>query len=623
MTWKDIKPLRPRSSIESERITNIPTRDMPSVNDINEIQKYNISKASYDNGFRLLPSQVDALYSWNKYKRGFFSIAVGEGKTLTSILIASNYFEENPEARIIVFMPASVYRQLWVRDIPWAKRNCNVLVPFIGLGQRTQKQRMLFAKVRRPGCYLFPYSLLSTLDTIDLLNNIDADLVIADEAHYLKGSVSAKTKRFWHWLENRDPAPILVSMSGTLSSKTPLDYYRIIKHSLREYNPLPNLRWLAEEWSAVLDSEATRPTNKQARLVRPLTEWAGTSNARVKEIREAYRMRLQTCPGFMSSPEEKIGTSILIQNLEARADGDDFNNLCLQIKKVEDDWEAPSGDFLTYGLEKHKILTELATGFYYRLYWPEHPLTPAARNCWEAKQDFNKQLRGWYSTWRKPRRGLDTPMAVCLDMERNGRQNVPKEVYRLWKEWKAQERPNLPERLSEPVRICDFKIQKAVNWTYDKPGGILWYYHTAVGDWLEEYLREAGRKCIRKKAGDTWLHNDGSEEFFVVASIKAHGIGKNLQHHSNQLLVQLPRSGTEMEQLLGRVHRKGQKADSIVVNTLNTVQFDHENLSVILKQTIYAQETLGGQKKLLIADWSPLPRDYSDEILKRKGWKLK
>ena len=69
-------------------------------------------------------------------------------------------------------MPASVYRQLWVRDIPWAKRNCNVLVPFIGLGQRTQKQRMLFAKVRKPGCYLFPYSLLSTLDTIDLLSNI-------------------------------------------------------------------------------------------------------------------------------------------------------------------------------------------------------------------------------------------------------------------------------------------------------------------------------------------------------------------------------------------------------------------------------------------------------------------
>ena len=109
----------------------------------------------------------------------------------------------------------------------------------------------------------------------------------------------------------------------------------------------------------------------------------------------------------------------------------------------------------------------------------------------------------------------------------------------------------------------------------------------------------------------------------MVASIKAHGIGKNLQHHQNQLLVQLPRGGTEMEQLLGRVHRKGQEADRIVVNTLNTVQFDHENMSVILKQTIYSQETLGGNRKLLIADWSPLPRDYSDEILRRKGWKLK
>ena len=47
-------------------------------------------------------------------------------------------------------------------------------------------------------------------------------------------------------------------------------------------------------------------------------------------------------------------------------------------------------------------------------------------------------------------------------------------------------------------------------------------------------------------------------------SIKAHGVGKNLQHGwRKQLILEPPSSGTVWEQMLGRTHRPGQEADSV------------------------------------------------------------
>ena len=415
-------------------------------------------------------------------------------------------------------------------------------------------------------------------------------------------------------------------MSGTLTSKSPMDYYKLMKWTLSEYNPLPNVAHVAEEWAEILGADNTSLTFPEIRTMRPLTQWANDHEGipTLRVVRNAYRKRLYSCPGFVSSSGDLIGTSLRIENLEARTEGKDFDALMLSMKEVEDDWVTPSGDYLACALDKQRVLRELSTGFYHRLYWPDHPLSPKAKECWEAKQLYMNQLAKWYASWRIPRKGLDTPLAAGLDMSQNGGKNVPPEVYRLWCEWKNLDNPKFPERLSEPIRLCSYKIEKAVHWTRDKPGGILWHHNTAVGDWLEEALRAEGVPTLRKKAGSTWLKDDGSEEFFCVASIKAHGVGKNLPHHTNQLIVQWPPPpmGRRTEQLLGRVHRKGQKAEGIIVHTLNTTPFDHEVLSVTLKQTIYAIDSLTRRAKLLIADWLPLPKDYPEELLRRKGWDI-
>ena len=51
----------------------------------------------------------------------------------------------------------------------------------------------------------------------------------------------------------------------------------------------------------------------------------------------------------------------------------------------------------------------------------------------------------------------------------------------------------------------------------------------------------------------------------VVASIKAHGTGRNLQAFCRNLVANPPSDGATWEQLLGRTHRQGQEADEVTV----------------------------------------------------------
>jgi hypothetical protein len=179
------------------------------------------------------------------------------------------------------------------------------------------------------------------------------------------------------------------------------------------------------------------------------------------------------------------------------------------------------------------------------------------------------------------------------------------------------------------VRVCDYKIRHAVEWATrilrsrnGPKGGILWCYHTGVAEWIREALTSVGLPVLMKGAGATWLENDGSENYFCVASIETHHAGKELQHHRHQLAVQLPRPANYVEQMLGRTHRTGQQADRLVFDTNLTLEWDHEQLASTLSDTVYMHETMGGDYKLLIADWNPPPKQYDEDFLRNKGWKV-
>ena len=89
----------------------------------------------------------------------------------------------------------------------------------------------------------------------------------------------------------------------------------------------------------------------------------------------------------------------------------------------------------------------------------------------------------------------------------------------------------------------------------------------------------------------------------MIASVAAHGEGKNLQHHhSNNLIVASPSSGKKWEQLLARTHRHGQKAEEVNAE----INLHAEELAASMRKAFgdakYLEHTLGNRQKLLYAN---------------------
>ena len=605
---------------EVQRIVSLPRAGRVTPERLDELSLQNVQADAYDGlcpcvtcksqPFRLLPDQANGLHQYLETGCGFFSIAVGGGKTGLSMLIASHYHATHPNHKILLLIPPSVYGQFTLRDLPWGRKHLAITVPWYGLGNSTRKKRSAFSKSGRPGVYILPYSCLSTSDTSDVLRDIGAKLVIADEAQYLKGD-SAKTKRFWKYVSEFKPAG--VAMSGTLTSRTPMEYYRLIRWTLKENCPLPLKKVEATDWSNGLRSGGEVNTQLITNVL-PLIRWAGEAPNQ-PGFRRAYQQRLHTSPGFYTSSEKRIGTSLEICNLPP---GEPSQQLKDMVRRVEAEWVHPSGDFLSYGIELHSALRELSAGFYYRRFWDEsHPMVDQAKAHFEAGQEYHKELRRFFGVHRE---GLDTPMLVGKYHTDHGPIEGWELLYDLWKQYKELDHPELPERLSEPEWVDDWKIQGAVKWAKKHKTGILWTWHRAVQAKLMEELTKAEINPLSKGAGDRWLRGDGSETRIVVASISAHGTGKNLQEFHNQLIVQWPRSATDVEQLIGRTHRTGQTADRLTIHTNLAIDWDHEQMACTLADTAYVAETMGRKPKLLIADWDPIPRTFPPDFLRLKGW---
>lgn len=624
---------RPSIPAEMQRIVNLPVMAPVTDERREELSRENVLAGPYEGHcdcdtckggpFRLLPDQAAGLHAFLSFDHGpFAALPVGSGKTLLCMLIASHHMTKHPNDKVLVLIPSSIVAQFSRRDLPWARRHVALACSWFVLGNRTAAQRKKLAK-RGPGAYVLPYSCLSTTDTEEILRLINPSLIVADEAQSLRGD-SAKTKRFWTYVDRRNPTPRGVGMSGTLTSTQPMDYHRMIKWIMGPNCPLPRPVVEAVRISELVRSGAPDPGPSAAAPAKPLLDLAsrhGHSFARTTEgIRKAYRFRLHTAPSFVKGSPSECAASIEILNTPADTPGEDLQGLW---HDVVNDWKAPCGDILTHGIELHSTLRELSAGFYHKRYWDdEDPLTPRAKQHWEAGQDYYKELRRFFSSTVYTRPGLDTPLLVHNYHTNTGPIGGWEDLYELWSLWQELDHEDLPERLSEPIWVDDYKIRHAVSWAKKagkrRPGGILWVHHRAVADRLAKALVAEGLPVMRKGSGDVWLHNDGSEKFFCVASISAHGTGKNLQHFCRQILVQWPRPANSCEQLLGRTHRKGQKADRLVVHTNLTMDWDHEQQSCTLADTVYQTETLGGRPKLLIADWNPPPKKEDPEFIRSK-----
>lgn len=638
------------ASLEIDRIVRLPIIEHPTPAEIEAFCREEVDARYFEDGFRLWSPQVGAVLAFDLYGGLFAPIGVGFGKTGITLLIANRAFLSGTSKRSMLFVPPQVFLQLTKSDIPWIRRRFAIKVPFILLGDRSKSERLAIARSGKRGCYVTTYSQLSTSDAEEVLFKIDPDLLILDEAHSVKNPTAARTKRLLRFLAQRQPR--VAALSGTITSKSIKDYWHLISHALRENSPLPMDGQLALNWSFVLDTEAA-PSDAQIGPIRPIVTWARTNfpaeklPGGVPGFRKAYKLRLNTSPGVVSTGDADIGVSLIIENIpvDSFKQSPGFDKLAELIKQVEDLWITPSGDDIEYGFHKWRYLFELSHGFYYRLRWP----TPAelrqraklslseaesyieeAKTHHEALQKYHRDLRQWLKYTSRPK--LDTPFLVGSDMYLHGAANVGPDLYDSWRKAKDLEFEGMPERISEPVRICDYKINHAVAWAAERErGGLIWFHHDDLGRWMYDALEASGipamwcpsdsiRKGTNAIVGDAGEGKGPNVGKVLVCSIGGHGTGKNLQAFQEQLFLQFPREAIKVEQTIGRTHRNGQQADELTVHTMNTVPFDNMNMAACLIDALYMQQTTGARQKLLYATYNPLPKVYPDDFLRERGF---
>ena len=456
--------------------------------------------------------------------------------------------------------------------------------------------------------------------------------------------------------------PKLVALSGTITAKSLMDYHHLIRRCLGEGSPVPLSVQLATEWAAVIDSDAGA-SDAQTGPIRPLIGWAQTNFPREPlaegraGFRRAFRLRLTSAPGVVSTGDNEIGTSLLVSNrppFSVNSSSQEAEKLLpfaggallhKLLSQVENEWVTPNGDELEHAIHAFKWLYELSSGFYNELVWPTPEQLSLRRRITReeateqlerakfhlvAEQHYHKKLRGWISDFSTE--GLDTPMLVGGGIAREDKRILGtregREMAEAWRAAKACVFDDMPERDSRAIRVCSYKIDAMVRWAQELPAGkgaIVWVYHQEMGEWAHEALVAAGVDALHCPAGAQYDRllarpvENGVSNKVVVASMSAHGTGKNLQCFQHTYFLQWPRSATMAEQTLGRNHRSGQEAEELEMVLNLSLRFDELVFAACAEDALYIHSTTGNRQKLIYCSYDPMPRMFSSDVLAERG----
>lgn len=577
----------PAQPTEFERVLQLPQYepdDIEHIQDTWTIGTCRVTGSHTRVDVRLRDVQALALHHAHLFGGVLGDIRVGQGKTLVSLLAHLAF--DVPGDRVLLILPARMRKPL-----------------------ATEARKFLPHFEINTELHVASYAELSQPDSgPTLLEDIGPLVVICDEAHYLKDPRSARTQRIIEYAAD-NPQVRWVFMSGTLTTRSVRDFAHLSEIALRENSPVPRSWDGIEDVSICCDVE--RPDAQPApwqwgtaeRLVRafhpeadhlpPLMSMKVTRRRQI--CREALYERLRTTPGFVQTRTEDLGVTLSIQPRTPQIPV----KIEQMMAKVQRTYCLPSGEEIDSPLELWRCLRQLSCGFYYVWDWPGGVVD---KTWLKARARRRKAIRIVCQ-----RHGLQSPALTLRRLQELIEEEDTKTLARSeWAELAAAEavwqrdHAHKPQPPTKPVWFSDWFIEYVVSiaeGTKTQENAILWYEHQAVADRLAEpdipitvvYARD--QPPTREQA------------LPVACSIRSHGTGQNLQGWGRALVLTPPANGAAWEQLLGRLHRQGQKRDEVTYEVMLHSGAFAGAISKAKKDAEYIQTTTGQQQRLLYANW--------------------
>lgn len=499
----------------------------------------------------LRPIQAIALYEILTLGRLFGAIRVGGGKTLITLL-ASTVLGSR---RAVLILPAALI-------------------------EKTEADRAEYAKHWRVdrALRLLSYEFLGRINGAETLNQWQPDLILFDECHRVKNLKAAVTRRINRYFEAH-PNTRALAMSGTILKHSLADFAHILYWTHKENAPIPPPGNELQEWCDALD-EDSNPLNRMG--VGALVTLADPKERLEENLltcaRKGFQRRLVETPGIVSTGGDKVDCSLYIESLTYDIQPITDEN----FRKLRDDWETPDGWPLFEPMQVWRHARELALGFHY--VWDPRP-----PDMWlEPRKRYARFVRETL----KRSEYLDSELQVRKAII-DGAIVDDENTYGKWAKVANTFEPN-----TKPVWHDDSAIKACIKWTKDGPG-IIWTEHTFFGRRL---AKELGVPYFGQKGTDENGNTIEGASGAIVASIAANSTGRNLQAWSRNLITSPPTGADAWEQLLGRTHRDGQKADTVTVDVLVGCREHLDALTRAIARAKMTRDTTGAEQKLLLVD---------------------
>ena len=533
---------------EVSRVLALPREDWRTRADLDELVEI-LSDEFRRPGGAMTLRHVQAVLLETLFDVGgcFGLVGVGKGKTLPSFLAPLVVGAKRP----LLLVPAKL-REKTERDFAELRKHWREGAPI----------------------RIESYEKLGRVSGAEILDTYQPDQITGDEVHALKNPRAARSRRFVRYCREHEPALLL--MSGTLASRSLMDFHHLLALSLGVVNmPLPAPRDEAKVWARAVDEKVKGRARPGAlRFFLPPKTTASLSN-----IREAVGNRLHQTPGVVNTTKETVEASIIIEPFDQPLP----SLIDFHLDNLTGNKTAPDGqEALPQDVYRHA--RTLVAGFFYQ--WQPAPPKPwaIARKAWKsyALEVLEEE---------DPR--FDSELQVANGVRRGDLHDGG--ALAGWQGIRDTFVPN-----SVPVWLTLDPLEEVIR--RDTGSTLIWVEHVAVGEKLAAMtgLPYFGRLGLTADGVSIETHKKGS----AILSIAANSEGRNLQHFHHNLVVTPPASGRTWEQLLGRTHRPGQLADEVGVEVMLGHPTVRAQMAQAVKDARFIQATTGQSQKLLLADFS-------------------
>lgn len=569
--WLLSKQARARMGVvtEADRITDLPIKVEPDPQALVEKWTKRFARRASSRPLFLAQAQLleeaERSMTWDGPYGCVGSMGVGKGKTLTLMLLPRVYEAKRP----LLLIPPDIREQTLEAEWEWQTEYNAVMTT-----SDIDEWRMANGDLR----LIVTYGQLSRPDASALLEELQPDLVMADEAHNLANPKAARTMRFLRYMKTHRADVRFCPLSGTLTQARIQDYAHLVSLALMDKAPLPRHERDLELWGSVINWGG-EPDRAAEMAVEPLLRWAEypQRGSIAKNTRFALGRRLLACEGVVVTTSSSCSA-----DLELRAVYPPCSDVIREaLGELTAHNNLPDGTEVIEASHFKQSARQLSMGFYYMWDWeygiPDEEWL-SARKLWAA------EVRAYLDRWG--RENVDSPFLVEKHVLK---EQGPPGMLRALTAW--QEQRVKPPPPVKAVWIDYGVVAWAADWMSRQDKAILWFHSAAVGEMLEQF---GVTPQWEGKAHPTVNPKP-------ALAINVYHKGHELQPWNHQLMLEVPPSGLRWEQMLGRTHREGQKAPAVTADVAQHTWVLRSSFDTALEKSEYIEDTTYQPQKLRLA----------------------